>query len=165
MAGNTNRSFIQLPANVVEPIQLRRFLDKLVQELDVAFANRGSEGFASITNIQELISAFLELKEQVEAGDIIISVSSDTVLANQTQIVLVDATSSDKLITLPQASEAYTNERSKAVAITKVDTTSNKVVIQTTDGALVVGETTQELLYDGEVLNFVTDGSNWYLGA
>lgn len=61
MAGS---SFIQLPSNVDDSIQLRRFLDKLVQQLDIAFGNRGDDSFVTQTNyisgvssIQELINA------------------------------------------------------------------------------------------------------------
>lgn len=61
MAGS---SFIQLPSNVDDSIQLRRFLDKLVQQLDIAFGNRGDNAFVtqdgfikSSNSIQELINA------------------------------------------------------------------------------------------------------------
>jgi len=63
MANNQN-TFIQLPMDVTNPVELRRFLDKLVQQVDVAFGHRGSSGFATetsinkgITSIQELIKA------------------------------------------------------------------------------------------------------------
>ena len=168
MAGNSNKSFIQLPSDVSEPVQLRRFLDKLVQELDVAFSNRGTGGFASstvITSLNGLIQAFLLFQAEVEAGDIIVNVTTDTVLENKTQIVLVNTSTENVIVNLPSASSAYSNNRSKAIAVTKTSSDSNTVTIGTLDGALVVGETTQQLLYDGEVLNFITDGSNWYLGA
>ena len=61
MAGST---FIQVPQNIEEPQQMRRFLDKLVQQLDVAFGNRGDEAFvttngflARVNTVAELISA------------------------------------------------------------------------------------------------------------
>lgn len=38
MVGNT---FIQIPLNLNEEETLKRFLNKLIQELDVAFGNRG----------------------------------------------------------------------------------------------------------------------------
>jgi len=61
MAGST---FIQVPANVTDAGTLKRFLEKLILQLDIAFGNRGSNNFAkadavsaNITNIQELIAA------------------------------------------------------------------------------------------------------------
>ena len=66
MAGNKS-TFIQLPQDVSEPLQLRRFLDKLVQQLDVAFGNRGDNSFVTndgflrrVNTIQELIAALQE---------------------------------------------------------------------------------------------------------
>lgn len=57
-------SFIQLPSNVDDSIQLRRFLDKLVQQLDIAFGNRGDDAFVTqnsfisgVNSIQELVNA------------------------------------------------------------------------------------------------------------
>lgn len=64
MAGNT---FIAIPPNVTDPTNLKRFLNVLVEKLDIAFGNRGTESFASasgisasITNITELIDAINE---------------------------------------------------------------------------------------------------------
>lgn len=39
MAGNT---FIQIPLNITDEDTLKRFLNKLIQELDIAFGNRGT---------------------------------------------------------------------------------------------------------------------------
>lgn len=64
MAGNT---FIAIPPNVTDPTNLKRFLNVLVEKLDIAFGNRGTKSFASasgisasITNITELIDAINE---------------------------------------------------------------------------------------------------------
>ena len=41
-------SFIAVPPNVsTDPVALRRFLLRLIEQLDVAFGNRGSSAFAS----------------------------------------------------------------------------------------------------------------------
>jgi len=40
-------TFIAVPSNVKDAHVLKRFLDKLVEQIDVAFSNRGTVGFAS----------------------------------------------------------------------------------------------------------------------
>ena len=66
MVGNKS-TFIQLPQDIKDPLQLRRFLDKLVQQLDIAFGNRGTSPFVTtdgflrgVNTLQELISAIQE---------------------------------------------------------------------------------------------------------
>lgn len=63
MMANKQSTFIQLPADVSNPMELRRFLDKLIQQLDTAFGNRGNNAFVSgqnflsgVTTLQELIT-------------------------------------------------------------------------------------------------------------
>lgn len=55
-------TFIQVPANVTDAVTLKRFLDKLILQLDIAFGNRGNTSFATnnylisnVSNLQELI--------------------------------------------------------------------------------------------------------------
>ena len=55
MAGNNNSTFIQLPRDVTNPLELRRFLDKMVEQLDIAFGNRGNNKFASDLSLVEII--------------------------------------------------------------------------------------------------------------
>ncbi len=64
MVGNNNSTFIQLPSDVTNPMELRRFLDKLVEQLDVAFGNRGDGSFVTngnflggVGSIKDLIDA------------------------------------------------------------------------------------------------------------
>jgi len=54
MAGNYS-TFIQVPSNVDDPMVLKRFLDKLIQELDVAFGNRGDSRFAKPEEMQGFV--------------------------------------------------------------------------------------------------------------
>ena len=98
-------------------------------------------------------------RDYVTSTDISISLSS------MAQIVLCDATTGDINITLPPPSECFTDNRSFRFAIHKVDTSSNEVIILPNASELVVGEESQSLLRDGEIYNFITDGTNWYLGA
>lgn len=58
MAGST---FIQVPPNLEDIQSLRRFLDKLVQQLDVAFGNRGTNKFSSQSSVNQLIEGLNNL--------------------------------------------------------------------------------------------------------
>jgi len=82
-----------------------------------------------------------------------------------TQTLLCDATSGDITITLPSASASYTSNRSIEIGISKIDTSLNTVTIIGVSGATIGGETEQVLLYDNEVINLVTDGTDWWLGS
>ncbi len=49
-------TFIQIPSNLQENIILRRFLEKLVEQLDIAFGNRGSVQFTTDTTTNTLVA-------------------------------------------------------------------------------------------------------------
>lgn len=59
MMANNQSTFIQLPMDVLDPMELRRFLDKLVQQLDVVFGNRGVEADGGTTISLEAIKSLL----------------------------------------------------------------------------------------------------------
>jgi len=101
--------------------------------------------------------------DQTISTTLIISVNINSALDPESQSVLVDATGGDRDITLPDPSLCLDNSRSYRIGITKIDTSANVVNILPFDSELVVGETSQDLLLDGEVLNFITNGTNWYL--
>jgi len=82
-----------------------------------------------------------------------------------TQALLCNATSGNITITLPSASASYSSNRSIEIAVSKIDTSSNTVTIVGTGGATVAGETSQVLVADNEVINLITDGTDWWLGA
>lgn len=73
--------------------------------------------------------------------------------------VLANASVNNITITLPSAALS----RTRIVGITKTDATSNIITIQGQTGELVVGEVSQALLAQYEVLNFISDGENWQL--
>ena len=59
-----NSTFIQVPPNVTDPATLKRFLEKLILQLDVAFGNRGTNAFVTdsflsgnLTSINDVINA------------------------------------------------------------------------------------------------------------
>jgi len=55
-------TFIAVPSNVKDPNVLKRFLDKLVEQVDIAFNKRGSAGFATST---DLVSTATTVEEVV----------------------------------------------------------------------------------------------------
>lgn len=93
------------------------------------------------------------------------SITADASLLAQAQTVLCDATGGTINVTMPNPSDCFENNRSLRFAIHKIDTSVNTVNIMPNGAELIVGEASQSLLLDGEIYNFITDGSNWYLGA
>jgi hypothetical protein len=93
----------------------------------------------------------------------IVSTDKDISLPTQSQNVLVDATSGDVTITLPHARNCFFYGRSYRIGITRIDNTQNKVFI-VTNGEMIMNET-DITLYGLEVVNLITDGNNYYLGA
>ena len=71
--------------------------------------------------------------------------------------VIVDSSSGEVTITLPKADTAT----GFIVGITKEDTTFNSVIIEPDGVETIAGDTKQELYYENEVLNFISDGTNW----
>lgn len=49
---SNNNTFIQVPNDVGDPIALHRFLSRLVEQVDVAFGERASEGFATVNSLK-----------------------------------------------------------------------------------------------------------------
>jgi len=97
--------------------------------------------------------------------DEIISTSVSIALTAKNQTIIADAAAGVINITLPNPALSLINNRSYKIGVTKKDISTNKVNILPFGTELVVGETLQFLDVDGEVLNFITDGTNWYLGA
>jgi len=67
-----NQSIISVPPNVEDPVVLRRFLSRLVEELDVVFGKRGGEDeqYVKKAEIEALIAELEDLintaKEELE---------------------------------------------------------------------------------------------------
>ncbi|MCK5023227.1 MAG: hypothetical protein KAS04_03575 [Candidatus Aenigmarchaeota archaeon] len=95
----------------------------------------------------------------------ITSISGDTSLTTLSQTVLCNAASGEIDVTMPPPADCFENNRSLRFAIHKIDTSSNIVTILPNASELIVGESYQTLEMGGEILNFITDGTNWYLGA
>jgi len=65
MVGNKQGSFIQLPQNIDNNLELRRFLDKLVLQLDIAFGHRGDSAFVSNSIIENNTLKLQRLVEEL----------------------------------------------------------------------------------------------------
>ena len=96
-------------------------------------------------------------------GQTIINITESSSLTAINQLIIADATSGNIDITLPNPTLVFNSGISRKIGITKKDTTSNIINILPFGSELIVGETSQSLEIDGEVLNFITDGTNWYL--
>jgi len=181
MANNQN-TFIQLPMDVANPWELRRFLDKLVQQLDIAFGNRGPGGFASslslveviqilndhelrLDNIEGILPEILSDIQDLKAGELIVTATNDIVLGGVTETILCDCTSNNIEVTLPNPSTVFNSTRSKKISISKIDNSNNIVSILPFSSEIIVGDNSVDLFYNGEIINLITNGTNWYLGA
>lgn len=115
----------------------------------------------SLDNADELLdnAIYTHTREFVLKSGI--SIGLDTI----SQTVLIDATAGDIDVTLPNPALCFDANRSRRIAVHKIDTSTNIVNILPFASELVVFEASQSLLYQAEILNFITDGINWYLGA
>lgn len=180
MAGNS--TFIQLPRDVTNPLELRRFLDKLVEQVDIAFGNRGDNAFATdislveiatilnnhetrILSLEDIIPGLVSDVRTLKDGELVVKTLMDLTLGTLTETVLCDCINNSITITLPPAANIFNNSRSKTISIAKIDITDNIVNIIPSGSELILGESSVDLIKDSEIINLITDGTNWYLGA
>ena len=106
-------------------------------------------------------------------NDISASAGDTTIVSNFTesgtitphsQTILCDATGGDIVIKLPSPTASYSNKRSIKISISRIDNTINTVTIIPNDTELILGEASQ-YLDSGDVINLITNNTNWYLGA
>ena len=95
----------------------------------------------------------------------IVSAITDIQLSAQSQNVLANTTNGKINVTMPNPANCFFNNRSFKIGITKIDSLNNKVTILPFNVEMIALETSVELLGSQEVLNFITDGQNWYLGS
>jgi hypothetical protein len=91
------------------------------------------------------------------------TVTGDTSLLAFAQTVLVNAATGEADIKMPNPADCFENNRSLRIAVSKIDTTANLVNILPFGAELIVGETSQSINCEGDILNFITNGTNWYL--
>ena len=146
-------------------------IDSLQAELDATQLGAGLN--SNGTYLQPSGSNYLDTSTSLGNADLLLDAAIGVVLIltktidyaalTDSQIILVDATSGDLNITLPSPSSFFSGGKSKTIGINKIDTTSNTVNILPNTSELIVGETSQTLRRNSDVLNFITDGTNWYL--
>ena len=73
--------------------------------------------------------------------------------------VLVNATSGDVTITLPTA----IGNSGKKINITKIDNSTNKVIINTSLSQTILGELVQYITYKYDNYTLISDGANWLI--
>lgn len=97
--------------------------------------------------------------------------TADYSVTNGNYLILVDASAAPVTITLPDAKVAFLEYGGAisyfTIGVSKIDTSSNIVTIVGQTGQTVVNETSQDLLLDGEIVNFVAEpnSTNWELAS
>lgn len=94
-----NESFVAVPANIEDPVVLRRFLMRLVEQVDIAFGNRGGQDTSYVEQralIESADSLSAAIKLAQSTLDDAIKALEDT-LGNDTQDILqqLDSLSND----------------------------------------------------------------------
>lgn len=131
-----------------------------------------TSGSRNITLANLLASSVDELKSLGFITDVVdvrlrgvINISSNYGLLLTDDIVLVDSTGGNVTINLMLASAAWnaTDEQGYIFTIKKTDSSTNKVILNTSGGDLIDGEPSIELIgIDRPYVHFVSDGSNWW---
>jgi len=87
------------------------------------------------------------------------TVNSDITLGIDHHIVLVDASSGNKTITLPDASTCS----GRQYIIKKIDSSSNSVVITPQSGQTIDGQASISINMQYAIVRVVSNGSNWFI--
>jgi len=115
--------------------------------------------------IRYLLSIWASITRLSINETIIKSITKSSDIQAVSQVNLVDATDGEIIMTMPNPSKCFKDSRSLQIGISKIDNSRNRVIILPFKNELIVGDTEQDLRYMGEILNFITDGTNWYLGS
>lgn len=60
-----NSTFIQVPANITDAATLKRFLEKLILQLDIAFGNRGNNAFVTSSVLDDSVASLQDVIDQI----------------------------------------------------------------------------------------------------
>jgi len=124
-----------------------------------------SDGTIQRIKMPKFISHGNNIIKPSDATELIYDVSTHSTLKPESQVVLVNAIGGNINITLPEPLLCFNSNRSYRIAVNKVDTSVNTVTILPFGSELICGEANQQLLFQSEVLNFITNGTNWYLNS
>ena len=139
MAGNT---FIQVPPNLDDKVALKRFLEKLVLQVDSIFSKRGQSTSDETTlGFVETVILNTKINKALDIG--------------KNYLVSVDASSNIVNISLPRANLSLGN----TISITKVDSSSNMVILKSNSN--IGGESSFDLLLEQESLTLFSNGTEW----
>lgn len=179
-----NNTFIQVPYDVTDSISLKRFLNKLILELDIAFSNRGNSGFTNMTSLEDLNAAIRSLSSSLaavralaasnellinslntkvgnlEAGNIVVTITADYTATSESTRIICDSLT-EISVTLPDPADFLSGSRSKTISITTKNTEVVNILPFGTE--LVAGEPSQSLIAPNKSLTFFTDGVDWYV--
>lgn len=141
--------------------------DKLVSIKDIV--DRVDDFSIILTNGKEFKIKKLKASSIMSVGGqseiiFIKPIDSDIELEPRGQTILCDCTNGDIIVKLPDPNLCLLKSFSFRISITKTDTTHNKVIILPFNNELIVNEDKQEL-FSYEVINLITDKTNWHLGA
>jgi len=107
-----------------------------------------------------LVLPFGTIKGVTLAGEFWQTTKTSNYTAGDEMVILVDATSGDKTITLPSA----ITKPGKVYYIKKIDTTSHKVTIQpATADEKIDDEDNFEIVVPYTCITPICDGENWWI--
>lgn len=163
-----NKVIDQVNLNIDEINSLQIEVDKI--EVGAGLNTDGTyiapNGTTYIDSTTSLANADIALDGAVVLTDSrqkIINTAVNYQALNENQLIIADATSGTININLPDPAAFLFDGYSKTIGITKKDISANKVVILPFASELIVGEISQYLEIESEVLNFISDGTNWLL--
>jgi len=87
----------------------------------------------------------------------VVTKTADYTADSEDTVILADATSGDITITLPSASTGL------HYYIKKIDSSSNKVIVDGDGSETIDGSTTQDIISQYDTLEIVSDGTGWYI--
>ena len=91
----------------------------------------------------------------------VVTVTSNFTASDINSVVLVDATSGAKTITVPTASSM----NGKQLKFKKIDASANAVTISASGSEKIDGASTKSLATQNKYTAIVSDGSNWHIIA
>lgn len=93
------------------------------------------------------------------------TVTANTILTiNSPEVTLCDTTASQIIITLPSATDAFTNTGGRLFTFKKITTGTNNVIINPQSGQTIDNDTDVQLIgNDLPAVSLVSDSSNWWI--
>lgn len=119
---------------------------------------RGAEESHRERKWRESITRQVALTENPSVG-IVVTTSSDLVIANNVGTVLVDALASNLTMTLPVASEVS----GQVINIKKIDASANEVIIIGGNAEEIDGEVDLRIIRQHDCADLQSNGNEWFI--